>query len=689
MKPVVYLADLRHNYAGAISTDCMPLGIGYIKAVMDATVRDVESYMFAYPDQLLRAIQERPPDVLMCSNYVWNEQLSLHFCKVVKEIKPGALTILGGPNISIESERQSAWIALQRDLDVYVLGEADFVGAEVVKQYLDCGLSVQKLGDRELPSCLYRRADGSIVRNAMWKRHYEVDEIPSPFLTGIQDVFFDGKLAPMIETNRGCPFKCTFCVQGTDWYTKVHYFSLDRVKEELSYIARQIKERSPAMGTLRIADSNYGMFERDIEISSHIGKMQRETGWPTFIDATTGKNRPERILKSVEESSGALVLYQAVQSLDENVLRNIKRQNIKLEAYEQIHIYMRGRGLRSNSDLILGLPGETLATHTAALNQLIDRRVDQMHNLQLLLLKGSEMETLESRSTFSFDSRFRLGPKNFGVYGGRTVFDWEEIVVATDTLSFEDYITSRKYHLISSVFWNDSWFEDAFRVADQLGIARSKVFHALLEALESSQGKARSFLDSFVYETTNELFSNPEELLEFYSDQKNFEKLLAGAVGDNLMYKYRALASFNIWPDICRVGMDTFGRLIRGHLAPNRLAGFTDFWEDFHAYVELKHAHGDDIDKVVAPAQTELRYDIPAWIRDGYPLDFAPYQLSESVMSEFRLTEAGEKGLRAAFQVWTTRGMSKLVTRIQMAWQVRECVLAVDMENAQTVAAGK
>jgi radical SAM superfamily enzyme YgiQ (UPF0313 family) len=689
MKPVVYLADLRHNYAGAISTDCMPLGIGYIKAVMDATVPDVESYMFAYPDQLLRAIQERPPDVLMCSNYVWNEQLSLHFCKVVKAISPRALTILGGPNISIESDRQSAWIATQPDLDVYVLGEADFVGAEVVKQYLDCGLSVQKLADRELPSCIYRRADGSIVRNPMWKRHYEVDEIPSPFLTGIQDVFFDGKLAPMIETNRGCPFKCTFCVQGTDWYTKVHYFSLDRVKEELSYIARQIKERSPAMGTLRIADSNYGMFERDIEISAHIGKMQRETGWPTFIDATTGKNRPDRILKSVEESSGALVLYQAVQSLDENVLRNIKRQNIKLEAYEQIHIYMRGRGLRSNSDLILGLPGETLASHTTALNQLIDRRVDQMHNLQLLLLKGSEMETIESRNTFSFDSRFRLGPKNFGVYGDRLVFDWEEIVVATDTLSFEDYITSRKYHLISSVFWNDSWFEDAFRVADQLGIARSKVFHALLEALESSHGETRSFLDSFVYETTNELFSNPEELLEFYSDQENFEKLLAGAVGDNLMYKYRALASFNIWPDICRLAMDTFGELIRGHFAPDRLAGFTEFWEDFHAYVQLKHAHGDDIDQVVAPASTELRYDIPAWIRDGYPVDHAPYRLREPVVSEFRLTEVGEKGLRAAFQVWTRRGMSKLVTRIQMAWQVRECVLAVDMENAQTVAAGK
>ena len=164
-------------------------------------------------------------------------------------------------------------------------------------------------------------------------------------MSGIQDEFFDGRLAPMLETNRGCPFQCTFCVQGVNWYTKVHYFSIDRIKEELTYIARRILERSPSMRMLRIADSNYGMFERDTEISGHIGTLQREYGWPNFIDVTTGKNRPERVIQSVEAASGATVVYMAVQSLDEDVLRNIKRQNIRLEAYEQLRVYMRGRGL--------------------------------------------------------------------------------------------------------------------------------------------------------------------------------------------------------------------------------------------------------------------------------------------------------------------------------------------------------
>jgi histone acetyltransferase (RNA polymerase elongator complex component) len=52
------------------------------------------------------------------------------------------------------------------------------------------------------------------------------------------------------------------------------------------------------------------------------------------------------------------VLYQVAQSIDENVLRNVKRQNIKLQASEQLQVLLRSRGMRSGSDMILGLPGE-------------------------------------------------------------------------------------------------------------------------------------------------------------------------------------------------------------------------------------------------------------------------------------------------------------------------------------------
>ena len=102
-----------------------------------------------------------------------------------------------------------------------------------------------------------------------------------------------------------------------------------------------------------------------------------------------------------------------MQSLDERVLKNINRSNIKLSAYETLMIHMRGRGLRSVSDLILGLPGESLKSHVKSLYQLIDAGTDGAHCFQAMVLKGSDLETVEMREKYDFLTRFRVLPKNY------------------------------------------------------------------------------------------------------------------------------------------------------------------------------------------------------------------------------------------------------------------------------------
>src|SRR5690242_15437362 len=111
----------------------MPLGVAYMKAVMDRDLPEVRSRLFAYPDRLLHAIETDPPDVLMLSNYVWNEELSFLFAKLAKARSPRTLTVVGGPKISIEADRQLAYLADKPYVDVYVLGEGDFLAAEVVR----------------------------------------------------------------------------------------------------------------------------------------------------------------------------------------------------------------------------------------------------------------------------------------------------------------------------------------------------------------------------------------------------------------------------------------------------------------------------------------------------------------------------------------------------------------------------
>lgn len=673
----VYLGDLRYDYSGVLANDCMPLGVAYMKAVMDREDPggEIDTRLFVYPEKLLDAIVREPPDVLMLTNYVWNEALSHYFFRQARARNPEVLTVMGGPNISLEPERQIAFVDRHPHLDVYALGEGDFLAHEIVRTFMDAGLSRRRLGQAGLPSCVYRDGDGKPTVGEVQPRHKVVEEIPSPWLSGIQDEFFDGRLAPMIETNRGCPFTCTFCVQGTKYYSKIHNFPVERIKEEIGYIARRIKDRSPHMGTLRIADSNYGMYERDVEISAHIGAMQRAYGWPTFIDATTGKNKPERIIKSVEQVSGALVLYQAVQSLDEDVLRKVKRQAIKLDAYKALEVHMRGRGLRSNSDLILGLPGESLESHLRGLHALLDSNINQMHNFQAMMLKGAEMEMVESRTLFKFDTRFRVLPKNYGVYGDEKVFDVEEIIVATDTLPFADYLTCRKWHLVSSVFWNDGWFSDVVRFVNAHGIRNSEWWGRMLPALENGSPAVRGFLDSFVGETVGELFPDRESCIAFYSQPDNFRKLGHGEIGDNLMYRYRAIASFQLWDEICAASMGATRELLEERGVPAKIDDFDGFWADFTTYVRLRHASGTDRAAILAPVSAELGYDFAGWLARETPGDPNEFRLPRRVPHDFTLEPDARRELDSALSVWSThiKGLSKLVTRINVAWQVREC----------------
>src|SRR5499426_3181667 len=126
----VYLADLRHNFSGMLANDCMPLGVAYMKAVIDRDMPEVESRLFAYPDRLWDALQTAPPDVLMLSNYMWNEWLSFHFAALAKRVSPQTLVVMGGPNICLEPERQLDYVRAHPEIDMYILGEGDFLARE-------------------------------------------------------------------------------------------------------------------------------------------------------------------------------------------------------------------------------------------------------------------------------------------------------------------------------------------------------------------------------------------------------------------------------------------------------------------------------------------------------------------------------------------------------------------------------
>ncbi len=180
MKTNVFLADLRHTYVGVLSTDSMPLNVGFMKAVMDRDLPVVDSRLFVYPEKLLDALEARPPEVLMLSNYCWNEKLSLCFARQAKKLRPGTLVVFGGPNIHDEPERQVSWVESHPEIDLYVLGEGDFLATEIVSRFLAAGGSIPAFREMDLPSSIYRRPDGTMVRTEIRPRKGDLTEIPSP-----------------------------------------------------------------------------------------------------------------------------------------------------------------------------------------------------------------------------------------------------------------------------------------------------------------------------------------------------------------------------------------------------------------------------------------------------------------------------------------------------------------------------
>ena len=173
----------------------------------------------------------------------------------------------------------------------------------------------------------------------------------------------------------------------------------------------------------------------------------------------------------------------------------------------------------------------------------MDEAARNKNAAQAMLLKGSEMEKQDSRDTFKFVSRFRVLPKNFGEFDEHRIADVEEIVVATDTLPFEDYITCRKWHLVSSVFWNDGWFDVVVKFCRENGIQNSDWWELMLPAMEEGTLAVRAFLDSFVGETKGELFEDRDECAAFsdcWARQRFASGIVAGGAdgGDGPHYRY-------------------------------------------------------------------------------------------------------------------------------------------------------
>lgn len=612
MKPKAYFADITHTAQG-ISAATFPLGVSYVLAYAKSVFQsELDFSLYKYPDHLCSAIQAEAPKLLCFSSYSWNRELSYKIASLAKKRDPNIIVIFGGPNFPTDEEEKHDLMARRPAIDFYVELEGEMGFQDLVEKLLSRGFDAERLkaSGEPVKNTYYLSGDKGIT--GPMARILDVNVIPSPYLSGLMDPFFDLPLVPMLETTRGCPFACTFCADGLAIKNKVTRFNQDRVRDELGYIAGRLKN----IDELIITDLNFAMYESDSHTARAIMDVKEKHGWPTIISASAGKNKPNRTIEVAMILNGAWTLGASIQSTDAGVLKSIKRSNISSAAYQQLIDYGNSlQNSKTHSEIILGLPGDTKEKHFESLRFGVENKVNSMRMFQAMLLAGTEMASRADRKKYELQTRFRTIPGCVGIYtlfdGKHPVSEIEEIIVGSKDMPFEDYIDCRIMNLFVETFYNNSMFEEVFSMMRALG---ASVFDCLLYVKnhpELQSPKITGIVAEFVHQTSCDLYTSLEEAHSHLLTPEIIEKYIGGELGINELLVHKALL-FCEFDDIS----DLLFHAVRKTLESRQMLTpkVEDYLKELQAFTILRKKNA--ISDTQSVASAPFRFDFLA-IRDA------------------------------------------------------------------------
>ena len=672
MKPLkIFFCDLTYDSVILVS-DTIPINIGFIGSYAKSKFNDdIIVKLFKYPQETIDAIKEEKPDLICLSNYSWNSNLSEYVASIAKKANPNCITAQGGPNLPHDDVGQIDFLSNRPSTDIFMIMEAEITTTNVINRILESNLDIGKVFASPIDGAIFIDKNSINSKNLILckgnpsERIKYLDEIPSPYLNGMLDKFFDGKLTPFIETNRGCPFKCSFCHTGDDYFNKIHKFSDERVIAEIEYIA--IKAGSLGISNLHIADTNYGMYPRDREITKALLDAHNNYNWPNSIMATTGKNQKERVIDITSMLGNMFSVNMSAQSMDENVLDNVRRSNISLDTYKDINHHLKEAGRSTKAELIMLLPGETKETFINGISQIIDSGIAQLAIYTLMLLHGTEFKDPEYRKRFGYIGKFRIIPLNYGEYDLKKIFDYEEVAIETNTTSFKDYCDLRGLALFVESLINGRPYDELFSYAEQFGITRTKVIKSLQDNMEEAPIKVQNLYKEFMYETKDELWDSEEELLNYYRNDENYLKLKRGEVGGNLIYKYKSKSLLTATSEWIQFLEKQIFKLVNNQL--NFYIETNELKKQLSNITKFCNAKLDglfELDTVQHNTIYDFDYDLIRWIDDGGDSPLSDWKLDYPVSytlgySENQIGVRKDQLLRYGTSI---NQLSKMVTRI-------------------------
>ncbi len=367
----VILGCLNSKYIHAsLAPWCLKAGVD-VYCKFDINAKVLESTINSNLDEYINVIISEKPNVVCFSCYIWNIEKTLYICKKLKN-SLNCPIILGGPEVSYRAQN-----VLQNYpyIDFVLSGE----GEESLPKFLNI---LYSNGDLSLSDGLTYRYDGTIL--TIQEKIYTGTPL-SPYT----DEFFDnikGRIC-YIETSRGCPYRCAFCLSGL--CSPLRFFDIDTVKENI------LKLSQSGTKTVKFVDRTFNAkATRANEILSFIISNYK-TAIPKgvcFHFEIAGDILTEETLKILESApKGLFQLEIGMQSFNEDTLQIINRKTNTAKLQKNIKRLVSFGNMHIHIDLIAGLTGEGIDSFENSFNIGFSLNPHMLQLGFLKLLYGADM----------------------------------------------------------------------------------------------------------------------------------------------------------------------------------------------------------------------------------------------------------------------------------------------------------
>ncbi|HMR96499.1 MAG TPA: radical SAM protein [Microthrixaceae bacterium] len=351
------------------------------------------------PIDLLEPLSGRTIDVLGLSCYTWNWRLQCAIAAEVKRLNPGCFVVVGGPE---PDYKDPEFFHLNPAIDAIAVKDGEITFSAILDK-LEVG--ERDMGDVPglyVPDAEGRPAStGETIQPAtfLFSPYVEQSAYYDSILAGLEPGSYD----VILETNRGCPYGCSFCDWGSNTMSKIRKFEIDRVHADIDWISRH------SVNIVMLADANFGILPRDVEIADALNQARSDAaGFPRHIFWSAAKNHPERVVSIAQRFAGSgisTVHALSIQHTRSEVLAATARSNISAERQVEVCRSMMEFGVPVEVQLILGIPGDTPDLWQSCLADLMEWGIHEDYLIQSYrLLPNAPAASAEFVDTWKVDT---------------------------------------------------------------------------------------------------------------------------------------------------------------------------------------------------------------------------------------------------------------------------------------------